>query len=305
MSTPHRFQELTVRHTTFSELHQHALESYRAAYQALPHHDTLQFETLDAEGLSILFPTKAGVHPIRLVLGYKGKSRKGTTTTVYVYICEKDHINEGFARLGNTPLRVQGLDDINFDRPFDHIYDLYGMRGRTLDSCWAYERNHDVSGFQGCVWRVVMEDQHYYSQRGYATFWETTSSVVTMRKRQKSRSPKDGSDSGETLLDIIATNNVTDVHAFTSGMPHEILSAETDDEVGNLENLVPIHAATASSTRSRSATPDIEDFTAFSTQYKTLKANSIALSAENNEIKTLRALLRKSEKVAEEASINA
>jgi hypothetical protein len=80
-----------------------------------------------------LFPRKTDVVPVRLVLGYKRNASKHTPHAVYVYLCKKDHVSKVFMRIGSKPLRVQILDAVKFETPFDHLYDLYGMRDRTMD----------------------------------------------------------------------------------------------------------------------------------------------------------------------------
>ncbi|KAF9739835.1 hypothetical protein PMIN06_004884 [Paraphaeosphaeria minitans] len=121
-----------VHHTIFAELHEFALKNAKAAYESLPHHLLLQFERIDPDTLA-LFSQKADVNESRLLLGLSKDSCRGEFTPAYAYISKKNHAHQVLLKLGHNHLKVNDLDSVEWEKPFDSIYDAYGQTDRSGD----------------------------------------------------------------------------------------------------------------------------------------------------------------------------
>jgi hypothetical protein len=214
-------RDLGVHYTSLPELRQHAFEHHRAAYETLPCSDTLRFETLIEEDVATLFPRKTDVVPVRLVLGYKRKARSGTKNAVYAYLCKNDHVNKGFMRLGSKPLSVQVLDDVDYEKPFDHLYDRYGMRERTMDrfghlAAYYFLAAGHIEGLTTrSDFKVTFADlcSKIYKPTQEVTSYSEGSLLAPTNAKQICNSLQEVnvfSDSGETFLEDSTTGHTAD-----------------------------------------------------------------------------------------------
>jgi hypothetical protein len=122
----------SIHRTTFKFLDKHALENVKDAYEALPSHTTLHFEYMYKNNMQHIASDDADVLPIRLILGYLKSSRKRSKSAVYAYIRKQDQLSKMFLRLAGVHLTVAMLDHLEFEAPFDLIYDTYAMTERAI-----------------------------------------------------------------------------------------------------------------------------------------------------------------------------
>ncbi|KAF1950174.1 hypothetical protein CC80DRAFT_578853 [Byssothecium circinans] len=122
-----------VRYTTLAELTTHIHSSPNPGFEALPPYTSLRFEPLTAHDVTIPFPSRTSVLPARLIIGYTKLPRVDRNHVVYAYICQKDDKHKASLRLGKKNLPVDVLDGIEFEEPFDRIFDRYGVSDRACD----------------------------------------------------------------------------------------------------------------------------------------------------------------------------
>lgn len=120
--------------TTFSELDIYATKLEKAAYEALPNHTFLRFESVDQETLD-LFSEQAQVTTTRLVIGISKYRFRGTGSykPAYAYIGKKHQAHQILLRLGNTHLRSKDFEGVEWEAPFSSIYTAYGQTERAGD----------------------------------------------------------------------------------------------------------------------------------------------------------------------------
>jgi hypothetical protein len=121
-----------LHYTTFPELHEYALNNEKAAYQALPHHFLLRFEAIDQDKLAPS-PKIADFTKFRLLLGLSKRSYKGESTAAYAFIGKKNQAHQVLLRLGSKHLKVKDFEGVEWEKPFDSIYDAYGQTERAGD----------------------------------------------------------------------------------------------------------------------------------------------------------------------------
>ena len=121
-----------LHYTTLTELERHASKEAKAAIESLPHHVNLRFEAINPAALA-LFSPKANVVKTRLILGWSKHARKGVYKHAYAYLCEKDQVRYARLRIGSKHLTVREFDDVEWVKPFDSIYDVYGQTERAGD----------------------------------------------------------------------------------------------------------------------------------------------------------------------------
>ncbi|KAF2451346.1 hypothetical protein P171DRAFT_515380 [Karstenula rhodostoma CBS 690.94] len=121
-----------LHYKTFSELHEYALKHAKATYKALPHPLLLRFEHVDQDKLA-LFPKNADVTESRLLVGLSKHSYKGQFIPAYAYICRKNQLHQVLLRLGSKHLKAKDFEDVEWEKPFDSIYDAYGQTERAGD----------------------------------------------------------------------------------------------------------------------------------------------------------------------------
>jgi hypothetical protein len=126
-SSPHQ-----LKYTTFPELHNYALDNEKVAYQALPHHFLLRFESVDQDTLGPS-PRNAVVTNSRLLLGLSKHGYKGESNAAYAYICKKNQVHQMLLRIGTKHLKAKDFEDVEWEKPFDSIYDAYGQTERAGD----------------------------------------------------------------------------------------------------------------------------------------------------------------------------
>ncbi|KAL1597820.1 hypothetical protein SLS60_008307 [Paraconiothyrium brasiliense] len=125
-------EQRRLEYTTFSELQERALNEVKSAYEALPHHLDVRFEEIDQNTLAS-FPEKADIATYRLVLGLSEHGYKGAYKPVYAYISKKNQVHQMLLRFGTKHLKPRDFDSVNWEQPFDAIYDAFGQSERAGD----------------------------------------------------------------------------------------------------------------------------------------------------------------------------
>lgn len=119
--------------TTLSELHKYALENVKPAYESLPHHLLLRFERVDQKTFA-LFTESGVVSNSRLLLGLSKHSHKGEFIPAYAYIVRRNGlVHQVLLRFGYMNLKATDFESVEWEKPFDSIYDAYGQTERAGD----------------------------------------------------------------------------------------------------------------------------------------------------------------------------
>jgi hypothetical protein len=131
ITRPDSSGDFVAHYTTFADVDQYAFTNAQSAYGSLPSYKTLKFEPTRKDLASFFFEGVDHI-PMRLMLGYARTTRPSTKATVYAYMWKKESMSKVSLHRGNETLTVLWLDAVDFVRPFDVIYDNFGMTERAM-----------------------------------------------------------------------------------------------------------------------------------------------------------------------------